>query len=155
MASTRNDPTLISKDIEKRASTSQILRLTTLPTKYIASPLGLAPKQDGTWRRIHHISSPSEHSVNDYIPQAWGTLTYMRFDDAIAAVQASGPGAVLNKRDLADAFRHILVHPDDWLLRCFGWRGTWWCNQILPFGCRTLPPIFDLFASALEWILQT
>jgi len=28
------------------------------------------------WRRIHHLSSPSGHSVNDYIPQASGTLTY-------------------------------------------------------------------------------
>jgi hypothetical protein len=33
--------------------------------------------------------------------------------------------------------------------------GTWWCDQFLPFGCRTSPAIFDLFASALEWILQT
>jgi ribonuclease HI len=47
------------------------------------------------------------------------------------------------------------VHPDDWWLLGFGWRGTWWCDQFLPFGCRTSPAIFDLFASALEWILQT
>jgi len=47
------------------------------------------------------------------------------------------------------------VHPDDWWLLGFGWRVTWWCNQFLPFGCRTSPAIFDLFASALEWILQT
>jgi hypothetical protein len=47
------------------------------------------------------------------------------------------------------------VHPDDWWLLGFGWKGTWWCGQFLPFRCRTSPAIFDLFASALEWILQT
>jgi hypothetical protein len=29
------------------------------------------------------------------------------------------------------------------------------CNQFLPFGSRTSPAIFDLFPSALEWMLQT
>jgi len=47
------------------------------------------------------------------------------------------------------------VHPDDLWQLVFGWRGTWWCDQFLPFGCRTSPAIFDLFASALEWILQS
>ena len=155
LPSALNNLTSITKAIEKRAATRQILRLTTLPAKYIASPLGLAPKQDGTWRRIHHLSSPSGHSVNDYIPQGWGTLTYTRFDNAVATVQACGPRAVLIKRDLADAFRHIPVHPDNRWLLGFGWMETWRCDQFLPFGCRTSPAIFDLFASALEWILQT
>jgi hypothetical protein len=155
LQSAHNDPTSITKDIEKRPSTSQILRLTTLPAKYIASPFELAPKQDGTWRRTHHLSSPSGHSVNDHIPQAWGTLTYRGFNNAVAAVQACGPGAILIKRDLADAFRNLPVHHDNlWLLR-FGWMGTWWCDQFLLFSCRTSPAIFNLFASALEWILQT
>jgi hypothetical protein len=61
----------------------------------------------------------------------------------------------LNQRDLADAFRHIPAHPDDWWLLRFHWMGIWWCDQFLPFGCHTLAAIFDLFASALEWILQT
>jgi len=155
LPSALNDPTSITNDIEKRAGTSQILRITTLPAKYIILPLGLAPKPDGSWRIIHHLSSPSGHSVNDYMPQAWGTLTYTRFDDAVAVVQTCGPGAILIERDLADASRHIPVHPDDWWLLGFGWMGTWWCDQFLPFGCRTSPAIFDLFASALEWILQT
>jgi hypothetical protein len=70
-------------------------------------------------------------------------------------VQTCRPGAVLNKQDLADTFRHIPVHPDNWWLLGFSWTGTWWCDQFLPFCCRTSPAIFDLFASALEWILQT
>jgi len=150
-----NDHTSIMKDIEKRVSTSPILRLTTLPAKYIASRLGLAPTQDGTWRTIHHLSLASGLSVNNYIPQACETVTYTRFDDAVAAVQASGPTSVLINQDLADAFRHIPVHPDNWWLLGFGWLGSGWCDQFLPFGCRTWPAISDLFPSALEWIPQT
>jgi hypothetical protein len=150
-----NDHASITKDIENRVSTSQILRLTTLPAKYKASPLGLARKQDCSGRRIHHLSLPSRNSVNKYVPHAWGTLTYRRFDDAIAAVQCCGPRAVLIKRDLADAFRHILVHPDDWWLLGLGWIERWWCDQFLPFVCRTSAFIFNLFPSAWEWILQT
>jgi len=47
------------------------------------------------------------------------------------------------------------VHPDDWWLLGFGWRGTWLGNQFLPLGSRRLPAIFDFFTSALECILQT
>jgi hypothetical protein len=32
--------------------------------------------------------------------------------------------------------------------------GAWWCDQFLPFGCRTSPVIFDLFASILEYNFQ-
>jgi hypothetical protein len=125
LPSALNDPTSITKDINKHATTTQILRLTTLPAKYIASPLGLAPKQDGTWRRIYHRSWPSGHSVNNYIPQGWRILTYTQFENSVVTVQACRPGAVLIKRDLAVTFRHIPVHPDDWWLLGFGWRGTW------------------------------
>jgi len=76
MPAAYNDHSSITKDIKKRAATSQILRLSTLPAKYRASPLGVAPKQDGTWRRLHHLSSATRHSVNDYIPEAWVTPTY-------------------------------------------------------------------------------
>jgi len=33
--------------------------------------------------------------------------------------------------------------------------GRCWCDQFFPFGCRSLPAIFNLFAMALERILQT
>jgi hypothetical protein len=92
LQSAHNNSTSITKDIEKHASTSQILRLTTLPATYIASQHGPALKQDGTWRKIHDLFSPSYRSVNDYIPQGWGTLTYTTVDDAVGTVQTCSPG---------------------------------------------------------------
>ena len=71
-------------------------------------------------RRIHYLSSPPESSVNDHIPAEWGALEHTSFDEAIALVAASGQGSTLIKRDLTDAFRHILVAlQDQWLLGYF------------------------------------
>lgn len=64
------DPTSIAYDIKQCKATVQIVRLTTFSASYIALPRGLAPKQNVTWRIIHHLSSPSGHSFSDYIPHA-------------------------------------------------------------------------------------
>jgi hypothetical protein len=62
---------------------------------------------------------------------------------------------MLIKRDLHDAFRHIPIAPQDTWLLGFCWEGTYWVDCFLPFGLRTAPYIFDLFAKALHWILDT
>jgi hypothetical protein len=67
-------PTVLSEDINKRIAAGQIRRLHCLPAKYICSPLGLAPKSDGSWRRIHHLSHPPGRSVNHYIPREWASF---------------------------------------------------------------------------------
>lgn len=93
--------------------------------RFISSPLGLVPKTgSNTSYRIHHLSFPPGKSVNDYIPPGWGSLEYTSFDEAVAMVAAAGHGAILVKRDLADAFRHIPVAPGGcWLL------GFCWDNE--------------------------
>jgi hypothetical protein len=40
-------------------------------------------------------------------------------------VAAQGPGAMLVKRDLQDAFRHIPIAPQDHWLLGFYWEGTY------------------------------
>lgn len=130
------------------------MTLITTPWKnFISSPLGLVPKPDGGWRRIHHLSFPKGLSVNCHIPEEWGSLEYTTFDKAIEAVLRCGPGAVMIKKDLADAFRHIPVAEADWWLLGFHWNGSYWIDRFLPFGLRTSPMIFDLFAKGLHWIL--
>ena len=124
-----------------------------LPYRFISSPLGLAPKPNGGWRRIHHLSHPAGRSVNDYIPQQWGSLEYPTIDDAIAKIRYHGQGCVLVKRDFADAFRHIPVAKGDQWLLGFVWNGIFWAELFLPFGLRTSPFLFDLFAKGLNWML--
>jgi hypothetical protein len=62
---------------------------------------------------------------------------------------------MLIKRDLQDAFRHIRIAPQNLRLPGFCWEGTYWVDCSLPFGLRTAPYIFDLFAKALHWTLLT
>lgn len=57
------------------------------------------------------------------------------------------------KKDLADAFRHIPVAKSDWWKLGFEWMGVYWFERFLPFGLRTSPFLFDLFAKALNWIM--
>ena len=125
-----------------------------MPTShFVSSPLGLVPKHDGGWRRIHDLSHPAGSSVNDFILRAHGALEYTAFDDAVDALIAQGRGALLVKKDLSDAFRHIPIAMNDrWLLGFF-WDGIYWQDCYLPFGLRTAPYIFDLFAKALHFIL--
>jgi hypothetical protein len=65
-----------------------------------------------------------------------------------------GPGSILVKRDLEDTFRHVPVSVFDWPLLGFPWEGTFYAEQFLPFGLRTSPYIFNLFAEGFHWIVQ-
>jgi hypothetical protein len=148
---------MLSLDIAREQSHKRIMQVPapTSATHFICSPLGLVPKGSGGWRRIHHLSYPRGSSVNDHIPAEWAALEYATVDQAIALIAAQGPGAMLIKRDLQDAFRHIPIAPQDLWLLGFCWEGTYWVDCFLPFGLRTAPYIFDLFAKALHWILDS
>jgi hypothetical protein len=157
LTSATADPSTLSLDIARERSHQRIMQVPAPApaTHFICSPLGLVPKGSGGWRRIHHLSYPRGSSVNDHIPADWAALEYTTVDQAIALVAAQGPGAMLIKRDLQDAFRHIPIAPQDLWLLGFCWEGTYWVDCFLPFGLRTAPYIFDLFAKALHWILDT
>lgn len=147
-------PATLTADLDKQINANRVGRFTDPPRPwYICSPLGLVPKHDGGWRRIHDLSYPSSRSVNDNIPKAFGELEYATVDEAIYAILLRGQGAVLIKRDLADAFRHIPVANEDHWLLGFQWDNAFWSDYFLPFGLRTAPFLFDLFAKGLHWIL--
>lgn len=122
---------------------------------FISSPLGFVPKPDGSWRKIHHLSFPEGRSVNDFISPEAAYIQYVSFEKVLQMVLAAGPGCTLLKRDMKDAFRIIPVAPHQrWLLGFF-WRGTYYTECVLPFGLATAPFIFNLFAEAWHWILQS
>src|SRR5271156_696554 len=50
---------------------------------------------------------------------------------------------------------HIPIHPCDYWLLIFEWEGQFFVDMFLPFGLRTAPRIFNLFAEALHWVLET
>jgi hypothetical protein len=122
---------------------------------FCTSPLGAVPKKGSAdkIRRIHDLSYPHGLSVNSGIED--GTVKYARFDDAVAMVRKLGRGCWLWKTDLANAFRHVPVHRADVPLLGFMFAGLFFFDLFLPFGLRSSPRLFEVFATALQWILQS
>ena len=70
-------------------------------------------------------------------------------------VLAAGKDALIIKRDLKDAYRHIVFAPHiRWQLG-FQWDGQFYTEDVLPFGLSSAPFIFNLFAEALHWMLES
>ena len=119
------------------------------------SRFGAIPKkrQPGKWRLIVDLSSPQEHSVNDYIDPSLCSLSYVSVEDAAAFVFKAGRGALLAKLDIKSAYRNIPIHPGDRHLLGLQWRNRVFVDTCLPFGLRSAPKIFNATADALEWII--
>ena len=122
---------------------------------FISSPLGLVPKHDGGWRRIHHLSYPPGRSVNFHISEESATLQYVKLSEILDDIVAAGRGCLLVKRDIKDAFRNVPVAPHNQWLLGFEWNGQHYKEAALPFGLATAPFLFNLFAEGLHWILAT
>lgn len=149
--SARSAPDILTADLHKQLQHHRLTQVDhQAEMQYVCSPLGLVPKHDGGWRRIHDLSYPHGDSVNDGIPQDWGALEYTTYDDAVDALLSTGSGAQFVKRDLKDAFRHIPVATSDQWLLGFHCDGRYWMERYLPFGLRAAPFLFDLFAKALN-----
>ena len=125
-----------------------------LPQVHI-SPLGVIPKKGrpNCWRLIMDLSAPQGHSVNDGIAKEMCSLHYSSLDDAATRVAAMGPGALLAKMDIRQAYRNIPVAPEDKHLLGLQWNNQIYIDQVLPFGLRSAPMIFSAIADALLWIM--
>ena len=144
------DPGIISQKIAEDLALGRI-RVALSPI--VTSPLGLVPKSDGGWRRIHNLSSPIGDSVNCHIPPEFGALEYTTVSAILEHVRKAGRGCILIKRDLKDAFRNIPLSIQSRRLMGFYWRGITYEECCLSFGLRTAPFLFNLFAEGLHWIL--
>ena len=117
------------------------------------SPLGAAPKKDGTARLILDLSSPRGTSVNDGIDKTGFSVRYSRFDDGVRMVRQIGRSAFLAKLDVRHAFRICPVRLDQFYLLGFRWNRLFFVDTRLPFGSRSSPFIFNSFAMLLCWAL--
>ncbi|ODA75794.1 hypothetical protein RJ55_08682 [Drechmeria coniospora] len=119
----------------------------------IVSPLGLVPKHDGGWRRIHGLSWPESKSVNDGIASTVSAISYMTVDIILDAVRRCGHGCFLVKRDIKDAFRIVPIAQSQRPLLAFTWENKSYLECCLPFGLSTAPFLFDLFSEGIHWLL--
>ena len=158
-ASSFAHPDVIADLIQSEISKGWVKEIEYLLANYFCSSIGLVLKiSDGKqsgWRTIFDLSSPEGFSVNDGIPKEYGTIIYETLDNAICLVAQAGKGAVMMKRDLKSAFRHVPISPCDYWLLIFEWQGKYYVDMFLPFGLCTAPRIFNLFAEALHWVFET
>jgi len=153
-------PDEISQNIASEAAAGRLVPVTeaSLPPAFFISPLGAVEKktngQRTGWHRIHDLSFPHSSSVNDGIPEHYGTLKYQTLDDAIKLIASARWHSKLRKHDLKDAFGMIPISPYDYWLFLFKWNNTLYVDIFLAFGLRTSPFIFTLFAEGLHWILE-
>ncbi len=89
----------------------QLTEISEVEDHFICSSLGLAPKSNGKWRRIHHYSYPRMRLVNCHIPKELSLLEYTTFDEAKEEVIQAGSGAIMVKLDLKEVFWHIPISP--------------------------------------------
>ena len=159
----RKMPLSSSKDVSNDISTAILKELNRGHTKgpfvtppfevFHLSPLGGVPKPDGTIRVILDLSSPRGSSINDGISKEAFSVRYTKFDDAVQ-LAASPSGKFMGKRDIRHAFRLCPIHPEDWPLMVYWWKGKYYVDIVLPFGLRSSPFIFNTFADSLEWIAR-
>ena len=147
-------PHIISAAITKECQAGRMAGpYTALPLPDLrCSGLGVVPKKDGGWRTICDLSSPPGASINDFIDPQRYSLRYCTIDAAVAILNTIGPGALMGKIDLKNAFRIMPVRRKDWHLLAIHWQGLWYLDKCLPFGLRSSPALFTQVAEALVWI---
>ena len=111
-------------------------------------------KKGWGWRVIYHLSAPHGSSINDHIDPSRFSLHYYTIDAAISIINGLGPGTLMGKLDLKNAFRLIPVRREDWHQLGIHWQDQWYLGKCLPFGLRSSPALFTQLAVALEWIVH-
>ena len=155
------DPSARCPSGHREGRNGRIQRLSTeeealLPTLQI-SPFGVIPKRNrpGKWRLIVDLSSPHDHSVNDALSKDLSSISYTSLDDAATFIQHLGPGCLLAKLDLKEAYRAVPVHPADQPRLAVRWNNTVFLDRALPFGLRSAPKLFSALTDGLMWILHS
>ena len=116
------------------------------------NPVGLIPKshKPGKFWLIVDLSAPLNRSVNDGIDLGLCSLSYASVDDAVLLVCDARQGAFMAKLDLAAAYQHVPVHPDDQgLLAVKCWGDEVYVDPALPFGLCSVPKIFTAVADGI------
>ena len=120
------------------------------------SPIEVVPKKEvGQYRLIHHLSYPTDKSINEHIPDELKTVHYSSIDDAIEIILNLGPNATMAKTDISNAFRVIPIHPHDHAILGIQFNGCFYFDQCLPMRCASSWSIFEECSYALQWIAHT
>ena len=62
--------------------------------------------------------------------------------------------ALIAKADIQEEFRILLIHPSNYYLLGFKWKGKFYFDRRLPIGASILCSTFEQLSRALQWIMQ-
>jgi hypothetical protein len=121
------------------------------------SPIGSVPKKNSSngIRVIHHLSYPrneSYASINSLINNIECKL--VKFSEVLMEVYKKGKNCLMAKYDIKSAFRLIRVRIQDQHLLGMSFKGKFYYELCLPFGLKSAPGLFELFATAIEAFLH-
>ena len=131
--------------------------LSLIPLGLQISPFGVIPKRNrpDKWRLIVNMSAPYGHSANDAIDSDLSSISYTSIDDAALFIRLLGPGCLMAKLDLKEAYRSVPVHPADQPKLAVRWNGSVYIDRALPFGLRSAPKLFSALTDGFMWILHS
>lgn len=154
--SARDNHRLVTQAVHKEVSRGHTAGPFAYPpfNRNNVSPLGAAPKSDGSCRLVLDLSQPRGNSVNDHIHKEEFPTSYTHFDAATELTLLKGRGCLLSKIDIKHAYRLLPVRPDNWPLLVYRWDGYYYVDLKLPFGGRSSASIFTSFADLVCWILN-
>lgn len=158
LSSAAQFPAIVLDKIDKEVKAGRVEGpfLTPPFPNFRVSPLGLVKKKlPGEFRLIHHLSYPKGDSLNDHIDPKLCSVQYTKFDEAVQMVQRLGKGALLAKADIKSAFRLIPISKADFQLVGFKFKGLYYFDKALPFGCSISCATFETFSRFLEWAVRS
>jgi len=152
----------ILADIVQRSTKGELLGpFTAAPTDgFRTQPIFAVPKDVTRFRIIHDFSFPKTDkkgprlSVNDCIDLSRFSMKCKMLDPVINMIMQLGPGCLMQRRDLADAYRQVVLWPEDFEICGLSFNGLCFMDTRLPFGACSSPGIFCRYADQLESVLH-
>ena len=122
-------------------------------SNFKVTPLALREKKESSkYRLLHNLSFQYDHrSVNLNMSQSACRVSYSLLEDALVYLR-NNPCCYLAKSDLADAFRQIPLHPTQYKLTGFFYKGYYYA-RCLPVVCSSACNIFERFLNSFKYLL--
>ena len=91
---------IFNKKLIEDLALSKLVEVIKPTSSFICFPLGLVPKHNGFWKRIHYLSYPPSQSINNHILDKVGELRYTRFQKVLKIVIQICKNCVIFKKKL-------------------------------------------------------
>ena len=153
-------PEAVSAKLDEGVALGQLYASTTCPEfleKPFFSPLGIEVKPSktpGGPDSYRLVSDMTRALVNNFVDEETKHIAYINLQEICRRLMRLAPGSAVFLLDVAAAYRHLALHPSQYSRSMYYWKGVYYVDTRLCFGCSSGPILFDQMATCLQWILQ-